>query len=57
MCAHVKPADIEKDREELKPNVFAIKHEAEFLYDSGTSMIALEHVRGLLRAQKEPRRR
>src|ERR1700730_2589045 len=55
MCGHVKAADIEKDREELKPNVFAIKHEAKFLYDSGTSMISLEHVRGLLRAQKEPR--
>jgi hypothetical protein len=53
MCTHVKREDIEKDREELKPNVFAIKHEAAFLYDSGTSMISLEHVRGLLRAQKE----
>ncbi len=56
MCAHVTATDphaIERDREELKPNVFAIKHDAKFLYDSGTSMISLEHVRGLLRAQRE----
>jgi hypothetical protein len=45
------PADIETDREQLKDNVFRIKHGAEFLYDEGSSMISLEHVRGLLAAQ------
>jgi hypothetical protein len=52
MCQHVDPASIKKDREELKDNVFRIKHGAEFLYDEGTSMIGLEHVRGLLAAQR-----
>jgi hypothetical protein len=52
MCPHVDPADIETDREELKDNIFRIKHGAEFLYDEGSSMISLEHVRGLLAAQR-----
>jgi phage terminase large subunit len=55
MCAHVSAADIKTDREQLKDNIFRIKHGAEFLYDEGLSMISLAHVRGLLRAQKEPR--
>jgi hypothetical protein len=53
MCPHVNPADIEKDRQELKDNVFRIKHGAEFLYDSGSSMISLAHVRQLQAAQKQ----
>ena len=52
-CPHVDPADIETDREQLKDNIFAIKHDARFLYDTGTSMISLEHVRGLLAAQRQ----
>ncbi|HET9376718.1 MAG TPA: hypothetical protein VFO40_17215 [Chthoniobacterales bacterium] len=48
MCAHVDPAVIEVDRENLKDNVFRIKHAAEFLYDEGDSMISLEHVRALV---------
>jgi len=54
MCpGHISAASIEKDREELKPNVHAIKHLAQFLYDSGTSMIKLEHMRALQAAQRE----
>jgi hypothetical protein len=48
MCPHVDPATIEADRLQLKDNVFRIKHDAEFLYDAGESMISLEHVRALL---------
>jgi hypothetical protein len=48
MCPHVDPAVIEADRENLKDSVFRIKHGAEFLYDSGDSMISLEHVRDLI---------
>jgi len=48
MCPHVDPATIEADRENLKASVFAIKHDAQFLYDAGDSMISLEHVRALV---------
>jgi phage terminase large subunit len=48
MCPHVDPAEIEADRETLKDSVFAIKHDARFLYDAGDSMISLEHVRALI---------
>ena len=48
MCLHVDPAAIETDRENLKDNVFRIKHGAEWLYDEGDSMISLEHVRALI---------
>jgi phage terminase large subunit len=48
MCPHVEKAAIEADRENLKDNVFRIKHDAEFLYDAGESMISLEHVRALI---------
>ena len=47
-CPHIDPALIEADRLQLKENVFRIKHDAEFLYDAGESMISLEHVRALL---------
>jgi phage terminase large subunit len=47
-CPHVDPAAIEADRENLKDNVFRIKHGAEWLYDAGDSMISLEHVRALI---------
>jgi phage terminase large subunit len=48
MCPHVDPAAIEADRDNLKDNVFRIKHGAEWLYDAGDSMIELEHVRALI---------
>jgi phage terminase large subunit len=48
MCPHVDPATIEADRENLKASVFAIKHDAQFLYDAGDSMISLEHARALI---------
>jgi hypothetical protein len=48
MCPHVDPAAIEADRDNLKDNVFRIKHGAEWLYDDGDSMISLEHVRALI---------
>lgn len=48
MCPHVDPAKIEADRDNLKDNVFRIKHGAEWLYDEGDSMISLEHVRNLI---------
>jgi hypothetical protein len=48
MCPHVDPALIAADRENLKDSVFAIKHDARFLYDAGDSMISLEHVRALI---------
>jgi len=47
-CPHVDPATIEADRENLKDNIFRIKHGAEWLYDEGDSMISLEHVRALI---------
>jgi hypothetical protein len=49
-CSHVSKAEIEADRENLKDNVFRIKHAAERLYDAGQSMISLEHVRALIYA-------
>jgi hypothetical protein len=48
MCPHVGAAEIEADRQNLKASVFAIKHDAQFLYDAGDSMISLEHVRALI---------
>jgi hypothetical protein len=48
MCPHVSPAAIEEDRQNLKDSVFAIKHDARFLYDEGDSMISLEAVRALI---------
>jgi hypothetical protein len=48
MCPHVDPATIEADRENLKDNVFRIKHGAEWLFDAGDSMISLDHVRALI---------
>ena len=47
-CRHVDPAAIAADRENLKDNVFRIKHGAEWLYDAGDSMISLESVRALI---------
>jgi phage terminase large subunit len=47
LCPHVEPATIQADRRDLKDNVFRIKHDAEWLYDEGDSMISLEHVRAL----------
>jgi hypothetical protein len=44
----VDPALIADDRENLKDSVFAIKHDARFLYDAGDSMISLEHVRAVI---------
>ena len=51
MCPHVDPAEIEADRENLKASVFAIKHDARFLYDAGDSMIRLEYVRAVIDKQ------
>jgi hypothetical protein len=48
MCPHVDQATIEADRENLKASVFAIKHDAQFLYDAGASVISLDHVRALI---------
>src|SRR6266567_7666020 len=48
LCPHVDPAAIEADRENLKDNVFRIKHGAEWLFDAGDSMISLEQVRALI---------
>jgi hypothetical protein len=48
LCPHVDPALIEADRENLRDNVFRIKHGAEWLYDEGDSMISLEHVRAVI---------
>jgi phage terminase large subunit len=48
LCPHVDPAAIEADRENLKDNIFQIKHGAKWLYDEGDSMISLEHVRALI---------
>ena len=47
-CAHVPRDLIESDRENLKAAVFAIKHDCQFLYDAGDSMISLESVRTLI---------
>ncbi len=47
-CPHIDPARIEADRENLKDNVFRIKHGAEWLYDAGDSMRSLDHVRALI---------
>jgi hypothetical protein len=44
----VDPAVIESDRENLKDNVFRIKHGAEWLFDAGDSMISLDYVRALI---------
>ena len=48
LCPHVSKTEIESDRENLKDSVFAIKHDARFLYDAGDSMISLEHVRAII---------
>jgi phage terminase large subunit len=48
MCPHVDPASIEADRDNLKASVFGIKHDAQWLYDAGDSMISLDHVRALI---------
>jgi hypothetical protein len=48
MCPHVDPALIAADRENLEDSVFAIKHNARFLYDAGDSMISLAHVRAVI---------
>jgi hypothetical protein len=50
LCPHVKAATIEaiKNQENLKDNIFRIKHDAEWLYDEGDSMISLQHVRALI---------
>ncbi|HET9374173.1 MAG TPA: hypothetical protein VFO40_04335, partial [Chthoniobacterales bacterium] len=48
LCPHVENATIESDRQNLKDNVFRIKHGAEWLFDEGDSMISLEHVRALI---------
>src|SRR5258708_35026651 len=53
MCPHIPPDAIEADRENLKDNVFRIKHGAEWLYDAGDSMIELEHVRALIESPPE----
>jgi hypothetical protein len=47
-CPHVDSALIQADRENLKDSVFAIKHDARFLYDADDSMISLEHVRAVI---------
>jgi phage terminase large subunit len=47
-CPHIPRDLIEADRENLKDNVFRIKHSAEWLYDAGDSMISLDHVRALI---------
>lgn len=47
-CPHVSRDLIEADRENLKASVFAIKHDCQFLYDAGDSMISLDHVRALI---------
>ena len=38
-CPHVDPATIEADRENLKASVFAIKHDAQWLYDAFYSLM------------------
>jgi hypothetical protein len=48
MCPHVPVATIEADRENLKDSVFRIKHEAQWLYYAGDSMISLESCRALI---------
>jgi phage terminase large subunit len=48
LCPHVPADKIEADRQDLKDNVFRIKHGAEWLFDEGDSMISLEHVRALI---------
>jgi hypothetical protein len=48
MCAHVDRVLIAADRENLKDNVYRIKHAAEWLWDAGDSMISLEHVRAVI---------
>jgi len=48
LCPHVLASVIESDRENLKASVFAIKHDAQWLFDAGDSMISLEPVRELI---------
>jgi phage terminase large subunit len=48
MCPHIPKDLIESDRENLKDNVWRIKHGAEWLFDEGDSMISLEAVRKLI---------
>jgi phage terminase large subunit len=49
-CAHIPQSSIDADREAdgEHSSTFRIKHLSEFLYDSGQSVISLEHVRALL---------
>jgi hypothetical protein len=51
MCPHVEKAAIEADRQNLKDNVFRIKHDAEFLYDAGE---AIDLPRALPRPHRGP---
>jgi hypothetical protein len=53
-CAHVPASEIEADRANLKDSVFRIKHGAEWLYDAGDSMIALDQVRALIETPPAP---
>lgn len=49
-CSHISQSSIDADREAdgEHSSTFRIKHLSEFLYDSGESVINLEHVRNLL---------
>jgi hypothetical protein len=49
-CPHIPHSQIDADREAdgEHSSTFRIKHLSEFLYDSGESVISLEHVRALL---------
>jgi phage terminase large subunit len=49
-CAHISQSSIDADREAdgEHSSTFRIKHLSEFLYDSGQSVVSLEHVRNLL---------
>jgi hypothetical protein len=49
-CPHIPQSSIDADREAdgEHSSTFRIKHLSEFLYDSGQSVISLEHVRALL---------
>jgi hypothetical protein len=49
-CPHIPQLQIDADREAdgEHSSTFRIKHLSEFLYDSGQSVISLEHVRNLL---------
>jgi phage terminase large subunit len=47
-CPHISAALIEADRQNLKDSVFKIKHDCQWLFDAGDSMISLDHVRALI---------